>query len=186
MFLPSFLHVAGDGHLRMRRSPTTSWRSGTRARLDLRVHGLPALDRTRSLSLAGALIFGFSPYIVSQSVGHLAQTLIMSAPLILIVLDRLLVVQASKPWLDGLLLGVLAWAQLLTGEEVLALEAVVAADRRGRNLRDKRPGHLPSCSLRREGPGRSGASFVVLSLPFLAYQYLGPAKVQDVHPPTCT
>ncbi len=45
----------------------------------------------------------------------------------LIVLDRLLVLQAKTPWQDGLLLGVLAWAQLLTGEEVLAMEAVTAA-----------------------------------------------------------
>ncbi len=28
----------------------------------------------------------------------------------------------------------------------------------------------------------AGPSFAVLSLPFLAYQYLGPDKVQDVHP----
>ncbi len=63
---------------------------------------------------------------VSQSVGHLAQTLMISAPLFLIVFDRLLVVQLSKPRVDGLLLGALAWAQLLTGEEVLAMEAVVA------------------------------------------------------------
>ena len=77
-------------------------------------------------SLAGALIFGFSSYIMSQSVGHLAQTFVMSAPLLLIVLDRLLVVQTSKPWVDGLMLGGLAWAQLLTGEEILAVEAVAA------------------------------------------------------------
>src|ERR1019366_9372215 len=77
-------------------------------------------------ALGGALVFGFSPYIVSQSVGHLAQTLIMSAPLILVLLDRLLVVQSGRAWLGGLLLGLLAWAQLLTGEEVLAMEAVTA------------------------------------------------------------
>ena len=78
-------------------------------------------------ALGGALVFGFSPYMVSQSVGHLAQVLIMTAPLMLIVLDRLLVVQAGKAWLDGLLLGLLAWAQLVTGEEVLAIEAVTGA-----------------------------------------------------------
>ena len=81
----------------------------------------------RLAALGGALVFGFSPYMVSQSVGHLAQVLTMSAPLLLILLDRLLVVQAGKAWLDGLLLGLLAWAQLLTGEEVLAMEAVTAA-----------------------------------------------------------
>ena len=134
-------------------------------------------------ALGGALVFGFSPYVVSQSQGHLAQTLIMSAPLMLIVLDRLVVVQSSKPWFDGLLLGLLAWVQLLTGEEVLALEAVTAAialvvlyllTRREARY------HL-GYALR--GSIVAGAVFVVLSAPFLAVQFLGPYRVQNVHPP---
>ena len=134
-------------------------------------------------SLAGALIFGFSPFIVSQSVGHLAQTLLMSVPLILIVMDRLLVVQASKWWLDGLLLGVLAWAQLLTGEEILALEAVVALITLVVICAINDRAIFPHVRYAAKGLAVSGASFVALALPFLAYQYLGPAKVQDVHPP---
>jgi hypothetical protein len=133
-------------------------------------------------ALAGALIFGFSPYIVSQSVGHLAQTLIMTAPLFLIVLDRLLVVQASKPWVDGLMLGVLAWAQLLTGEEVLAMEAVVAAIAVFVICAMNDRAIFPYVRYAGKGLVVAGGSFVVISLPFLAYQYLGPGKVQDVHP----
>jgi hypothetical protein len=133
-------------------------------------------------ALAGALIFGFSPYMVAQSIGHLAQTLIMSAPLVLILLDRLLVVQRGKPWRDGLLLGLLGWAQLLTGEEVLAMEVVTGAiavaalcymGRREVSLR------FPY-ALR--GSAVAAGLFVVLSAPFLAYQYHGPYQVQDVHP----
>ena len=63
-------------------------------------------------ALGGALVFGFSPYIVSQSVGHLSQTLIMSAPLVLVLLDRLLVVQAGRPGWTACSSGLLAWAQL--------------------------------------------------------------------------
>ena len=133
-------------------------------------------------ALVGALIFGFSPYMVSQSVGHLAQTLMMSAPLFLIVFDRLLVAQRSKPWLDGLLLGVLAWAQLLTGEEVLAMEAVAAVlallvicAMAGRAA-------LPHVAYALKGSAVAAMSFAALAVPFLAYQYLGPDKVQDVHP----
>ncbi len=133
-------------------------------------------------ALGGALVFGFSPYIVSQSVGHLSQTLIMSAPLVLVLLDRLLVVQTGRPWLDGLLLGLLAWAQLLTGEEVLALEAVTAAIAvavlwaiaRGEVSR-----HLAYAV---RGLVVTAGVFVVLSAPFLAVQYLGPDKVQNAHP----
>jgi hypothetical protein len=133
-------------------------------------------------ALAGALVFGFSPYIVSQSVGHLSQTLLLSAPLVLVLLDRLLVVQTGRAWLDGLLLGLLAWAQLLTGEEVLALESVTAAiavavlyaiARRevGRHLAHAVRGLVVAAGV-----------FIVLSAPFLAVQYLGPDKVQNPHP----
>jgi hypothetical protein len=137
---------------------------------------------SRLPAVAGALIFGFSPYMVSQSVGHLAQTLIMSAPLLLIVLDRLVVVQSSTPWRDGALLGLLAWAQLLTGEEVLAMEAVTAAVALvvlGVIARSQISAHFPYA---RKGSMMGAGVFAVLSAPFLAFQYLGPDKVQDVHP----
>jgi hypothetical protein len=120
---------------------------------------------------------------VSQSVGHLAQTMIMSAPLFLIVLDRLLVVQSSTPWRDGLLLGLLASAQLLTGEEVLAMEAVTAAIAvivLGAIARKEIARHL---AYARTGSLIAAGVFGALSLPFLAFQYFGPDKVQDVHPP---
>jgi hypothetical protein len=132
-------------------------------------------------SLAGALIFGFSSYMVAQSVGHLAQTFVMSAPLLLIVLDRLFVVQTSKPWVDGLMLGGLAWAQLLTGEEVLAVEAVAAAIGLFVLIAINDRAIFPHVRYAVRGLVVGGASFLVLSLPFLAYQFLGPARVQNVH-----
>ena len=61
-------------------------------------------------ALAGSVVLGFSPYVASQAVGHLAQVLIASAPLFLVLFDRLLVVQSAKPWREGLALGLLAWA----------------------------------------------------------------------------
>ncbi|HUC13133.1 MAG TPA: hypothetical protein VMS00_01655 [Acidimicrobiales bacterium] len=133
-------------------------------------------------SLAGALIFGFSPYVISQSFGHVAQTLILSVPLMLIALDRLLVLQAKTPWRDGLLLGLLAWAQLLTGEEVLAMEAVTAA------IAVAVLGALNWSAvvshMRYAGRGllTAAGTFLVLSAPFLGVQYLGPDRVQNAHP----
>jgi len=133
-------------------------------------------------SLVGALVFGFSPYVVGQSVGHLAQTLVMSAPLFLILLDRTLVVQSGAPVRDGLLLGVLAWAQLLVGEEVLAMEATCGVVTIGvlcfLNW-DELPVHFPYA---RRALVAAGSSFAFLSAPFLAFQYLGPHRVEDVHP----
>jgi hypothetical protein len=133
-------------------------------------------------SAAGALIFGFSPYVVSQSYGHVAQTLILSAPLFLVVLDRLLVVQAKSPWRDGLLLGVLAWAQLLTGEEVLAMEGVTAGIAVVVLCVLNRTAIARRVQYAAKGLVTAAGSFVVLSVPFLAAQYLGPDKVQNAHP----
>ena len=134
-------------------------------------------------ALVGALVFGFSPSVASQSVGHLAQVLLMSAPLVLMMLDRLLVRQSAKPWRDGLALGLLAWAQLLTGEEVLAMEAVAAAIGvvvlLAINTRGAVYAHWRYAA---KGLGVAAGSFAVLSAPFLAEQYGGPHRVQDVHP----
>jgi hypothetical protein len=134
-------------------------------------------------SLAGALLFGFSPFMVSQSAGHLAQTVLWSAPVFLVLFDRLLVVQRGRPWLEGAAIGLLAWVQLLTSEEILAMEAVVAvvavvvlwAVNFG-----EAPRYLPYAT---RGAGVAVVAFVVPSLPFLAMQYLGPYRVQSPHPP---
>ena len=133
-------------------------------------------------ALAGALVFGFSPYIVSQSVGHLSQTLVMSAPLLLLLFDRLLVVQAGRPWLDGFLLGLLAWAQLLTGEEVLAIEAVTAAVAVAALCAIARRDVQPYLAYAWRGLVVAAGTFIVLATPFLAVQYFGPYKVENAHP----
>jgi hypothetical protein len=133
-------------------------------------------------ALCGALVFGFSPYIVTQSVGHLAQTLLLSAPLMLIVLDRVVAVQSKKPWVDGLLLGLLAWAQLLTGEEVLAMEAATAAIAMVVLYAIARRDAKSHFDYALRGGLTAAGVFAALSAPFLAVQYLGPYKVQDVHP----
>jgi len=77
-------------------------------------------------ALLGALIFGFSPYMAAQSNDHPFLTFLVTAPLMLIVADRLLVVQEAPAWRDGLWLGLLAAAQLLISEEILVMEAIAA------------------------------------------------------------
>lgn len=130
----------------------------------------------------GAAIVAFSPYVMSQSVGHLAQVLLVSAPLMLVLLDRLLVVQRAPAWRDGALLGLLAWAQLLTGEEILAIEVltavagvVVLALVGYREIKE----HWRHAA---EGVLVAAICFGVLSAPFLGYQFLGPYRVQNPHP----
>jgi hypothetical protein len=133
-------------------------------------------------AFAGAMVSGFSPYMVAQSAGHLAQMLIMSAPVFLIILDRALAVQAGQPWKDGLALGLVAWAQLLTGEEILAIEAVTAAIGiavlYGLSRREAAP-HLRYAT---RAIAVAAGSFAVLAAPFLAVQFAGPYKVENAHP----
>ncbi len=74
----------------------------------------------------GALTFGFSPYMAAESVDHPFLTFLVTAPLLLVVLDRLLVQQRAPAWRDGLYLGLLVAAQLLISEEILVMEALVA------------------------------------------------------------
>lgn len=69
---------------------------------------------------AAGLLYGFSPYVVGQGTGHLNLTLVALPPLVLLLLDDLLVRQQHAAWRTGALLGLVALAQLLTTEEVLA------------------------------------------------------------------
>ncbi|HEX8860185.1 MAG TPA: hypothetical protein VGC06_14050 [Actinomycetes bacterium] len=75
---------------------------------------------------AGGLLYGFSPYMLAHSLGHLHLILAVSPPLLLALLDEVLVRQRFAPWLLGVALGVVAAAQLLTAEELLASELLVA------------------------------------------------------------
>ena len=134
-------------------------------------------------SLAGGVVVGFSPYVTSQAVGHLAQVLMASAPLFLVLLDRLLVVQSATPWREGLVLGLLAWAQLLSGEEVLAMEAVTAAIAVAVLCVLNRGTVAAHFRYAWDGLKVAVAVFIVLAAPFLAFQYFGPDRVQNVHPP---
>jgi hypothetical protein len=71
----------------------------------------------------GGLIYGFSPFMVAQSLGHPQVTLAFIPPLILIVLHEL-VVASRRPVLVGVAIGLLAATQLLIGEEMLAMTGV--------------------------------------------------------------
>jgi hypothetical protein len=73
----------------------------------------------------GGLVYGFSPAIRVQS-HHLHMTLAFLVPLMLLALHEILVRQRRSPWLVGIGLGLMAGAQLLIGEELLAMTALLA------------------------------------------------------------
>jgi hypothetical protein len=76
-------------------------------------------------AFAGGLLYGFSPYMTGQGLGHLHMIIMLLVPVFLLLLDEILVRQRRPAWLSGSLLGVTAAAQLLTSEEVLAGAALI-------------------------------------------------------------
>src|SRR6266536_1312062 len=82
--------------------------------------------RSQLAAAVGGLLYGFSPYMVAHVLGHLHLILAVTPPLLLALLDEVLVRQRAAPWLLGLALGVVAAAQLLTAEELLASELLAA------------------------------------------------------------
>jgi hypothetical protein len=72
----------------------------------------------------GGLVYGFSPFMVAQSLGHPQVTLAFIPPLILIVLHELVVANRRQVLL-GVAMGLLAATQLLIGEEILAMTGIV-------------------------------------------------------------
>jgi hypothetical protein len=72
----------------------------------------------------GGLIYGFSPAMRVQS-HHLHMSLAFLVPLMLLALHEVLVRQRRSPWLVGTGLGLMAGAQLLIGEELLAMTALL-------------------------------------------------------------
>jgi hypothetical protein len=133
-------------------------------------------------ALVGALVFGFSPVMAAQSAQHPFLTFSVTVPLLLIVGDRLLVVQPAPAWRDGLWLGVLLAAQLLISEEVLTMEAIIAVPAVvvllliNREAITGRLGHAV------RGLGVAAGVAAVLSAGPLAIQFLDPERPGQLHP----
>jgi hypothetical protein len=126
----------------------------------------------------GGVLYGFSPYMVAQSLGHPAVSNLYLPPLILLVLDR--IVRGSPRWRVplALVLAVLAAAQLLVSEEVLAGTALVvglllaiAAALYPEEARKLLPQVAPVLLL-------AGAVFAVLVAYPVGFQLFGPQNVR--------
>ena len=76
---------------------------------------------------AGGLLYGFSPYMLTQTRGHLNLSLALFPPLVLLLADEVLVRRRRSHRLLGVLLGLLVTAQLLTGPELLVTTTIAAA-----------------------------------------------------------
>ncbi len=105
-----------------------------------------------SASALGGLMYGFSPYMVGQSLGHLSLVFVPLPPFIAFFIVRILQGKGSSLWL-GIGLGFLIAAQFLISPEILATVAILvvfallcAAVRYRENLlRRSRDAALPTC-----------------------------------------
>lgn len=136
---------------------------------------------------AAGLLYGFSPYLVAQGTGHLNLQLVVLPPLVLGLADELLLRQRRRAWVAGLALGLVALAQLLTAEEILASMFVVALAG-VLVLVVQQPGRIAGSRVRHATVGlatAAGLLSVAAAWP-LYVQFFGPgrvsAPVQDASP----
>jgi hypothetical protein len=127
--------------------------------------------------LVGGLVYGFSPYVVSQAIQHLDLAIAFVPPLFLLVLDELLVRRRRSPLKLGVALGLLAFVQFLIAEELVLTSAilglvlvVVLALQRRSEIPDVR--HRLFVALR-----AALVTFAVLAAWPLAVQFLGEQQV---------
>src|SRR5947199_7575548 len=81
----------------------------------------------REAAAVGGLLYGFSSFMFGQAYNHPHLTIALFPPLVLLLLDEILVRQRIRTVLAGALLGVATGLQVLTGEEIAAATALVAA-----------------------------------------------------------
>src|SRR5581483_3177214 len=131
---------------------------------------------SRAAAAVGGLLYGFCPYMTSQALTHPHLVVALAPPLALLLLDELLARQRRRAVSVGAALGLLAAAQLLTGEEMLAtmaltavLGAVLLLLLRPREAR-ARLGHAA------RGLCAAAAVFAVLAAYPLYVQFFGPQR----------
>jgi len=139
--------------------------------------------RSRVAALAGGLLYGFSPYMLAHSLGHLHLSIAFIPPLLVLVLDDILIRQSRRIAPLGIALGILGLAQLLTSEEVLASEGFTACIAiallialHGRP--DRRRVRYAARAL-----GVAAAIFLIPAVPLVIFQFLGPQHLAAIPQP---
>jgi hypothetical protein len=134
------------------------------------------VDRDLPCFLAG-LIYGFSPALLAQALGHPHVLVAVFPPVALILGHEILVRRRLNPVAAGALAGLAAALQLLTGEELLAVTLVIAALGVGllaRLHRDQVQASLPYVM---KAAAVALIVFAVLAAYPLGFQFLGPQRV---------
>ncbi len=98
---------------------------------------------------AAGLLYGFSPALIAQALGHPHVVVALFPPIALVLGHEILVRRRMNPVVAGAIAGVAAALQLLTGEELLAMTLLVPRLRprwRSSPLRSSPPSHFPFSS----------------------------------------
>ena len=125
----------------------------------------------------GGLLYGFSPALIAQSLGHPQIAVAFIPPLMWLALDEILVRQRWTSLRSGALLGLLGAAQLLTGEELLAAEVIVGAAGTALLMAARRDAIASHLAYAVRAAGVAAVVFVLLVAGPLASQFLGPQRV---------
>lgn len=141
------------------------------------------LDRPVVCFVAG-LVYGFSPALMAQALGHPHVVVALFPPVALILGHEILVRRHLHPAVGGGLAGIAAALQLLTGEELLAVNLLVAALGVGllailhrKEVRARLAGYAKAA-------GAAVLSFAIVAGYPLGFQFLGPQRVYgDVQQP---
>lgn len=124
----------------------------------------------------GGAVFGFSPFVLTQSLGHPQLAFAALVPLIFMALDEILIRQRRRAVPIGMALGALGAAQLLIGEELLMISVItsmlgvavlMAVNRRDVAIR------LPHAARALEV---AAATFIVLAAYPIGVQLFGPQQ----------
>ncbi len=138
--------------------------------------------RHQAAAFLGGLMMAVGPYALARTYGHLNLVLFFALPFMFLLLEDI-VREPEHRLRRGFLLGVLGAAQLLCGEEPLALGAialvvalVIAATASPRTAPARALSMLPAAAA-------ALAGFLLIGGVPLAYQFLGPDIVHGVFQP---
>jgi hypothetical protein len=81
----------------------------------------------RPAAFVAGLLYGFSPFVASEGVGHLFLVVGALPPLVVLFLDRFLRTKSDPPWRTGLLVGGCFVAEFYISSEVFVSMVVLAA-----------------------------------------------------------
>lgn len=134
------------------------------------------IDRPLPCLVAG-LIYGFSPALLPQALGHPHVVVALFPPIALILGHEILVRQRTHPVIAGAFTGIACALQLLTGEELLALTLLIAAMGVAVLALLHRQETRSRVRYAAKAAATAVVAFAIVTAIPLGFQFLGPRRV---------